>query len=177
MNRSSIQPLAIVALTLSLVANPAAAQIIYSPTSVDAVPTLSGYALLLLALLMVVVAWRRFARHGAGGAALVLVVAAGASGIGGAQLVSDAVAGGGGGNILSFIDSPTGGSVPITDGSLNIFENTSGVPQDIDDVIPPESCPNIDFGPLDGAPQCVPGATVSTGANGMCYVDCRIPVL
>lgn len=156
----------------------ASAQIFYSPTSL-AVPVMGSYALLALCILLLGIALRNGAIRQGGVNGLFSLCLAGAllSGGSGIRLLQHAHAdggnGGGGGAVLGFIDSPAGGSVPISTGALNVFENTSGVPQRIDDVVLPGGCTNPDSGAIDGAPRCNVGDRVPTGSGGMCYTDCR----
>lgn len=156
----------------------ASAQIFYSPTSI-AVPVMGSYALLALCVVLLAIALRSGALRQGGVNGFFLLCLAGAllSGGSGVRLLQHAHAdggnGGGGGAVLGFIDSPVGGSVPISTGALNIFENTSGVPQRIDDVVLPGGCTNPDSGAIDGAPRCDAGDRVPTGTGGMCYTDCR----
>lgn len=159
----------------SLFSLPAAAQIIYSPSPTNAVPTLGSYALIALCigLALVALASLKQRKGPTGGVILILLATSLGSGIAGLKLIEEAHAGGGASAVTGLIDSPTGGMVPITNGSLNIFENTSGVRQRIDDVVLPAGCANPDSGAIDGAPQCRAGGFVSTDVNGMCYADCR----
>lgn len=158
------------------------AQIIYEPAaSGTSIPTLSVSMLIfLVALLSVATKWFGFKRgSGAGKTIGMLVVCAIASGALSIKLIPDVYADysskGQGGTTLGFIDSSTGGSVPINEDSLNIFENTSGTPQRIVDVIV-STCPNTNSGLIDGVVQCSKNSVVSTGEDGLCYTDCRPPI-
>ena len=155
----------------------ASAQIVYSPAS-NQVPVMGSYALLALCVLLLGVALAHGAlRQGRiNGLFLLCLWGALISGGSGVQLLNSARAdggNGGGGAVLGFIDSPSGGSVPISTGSLNIFENTSGLAQRIDGITLPGGCTNPNSGLIDGARQCRVGATISTGGSGLCYTDCR----
>ena len=160
---------------LLLLPNLSWAQILYAPAEPGAaVPTLSATMLVFLVTL-IMAATRIFGvKRGSGGKLLgMLLVCAVASGALSVKLVSDVYAdGNGGGTSIGFLDSPVGGSVPIDEDELNIFENTSGVPQEIIDVIV-NSCPNTDSGLIDGVSRCDIGSVVSTGEDGLCYTDCR----
>lgn len=166
---------AVYACTLGLLAAPASAQIVYSPAA-SSVPTLGTYALLILSVLMVVIALRAGFIRGnrVNTAALLCLSGAIASGFSGVKLLEQAHADGGdSGGVLGFLDSPTGGSVPITSGALNFFENSSGTRVRLDSIGLPLGCSNPNSGSIDGAGQCTVGQTVSTGSNGICYTDCR----
>lgn len=152
------------------------AQIIYVPAASSiSIPTLSASMLIfLVALLLMAVKWFGFKRDsGTGNTIGMLVICAIASGALSIKLISDVYADGGtGGTTLGFIDSPTGGSVPIDEDALNIFENTSGTDQLLVDIIL-NTCPNTDSGLIDGVRQCLKNSVVSTDEDGLCYTDCR----
>ncbi|MEM1140960.1 MAG: hypothetical protein AAGI88_00095 [Pseudomonadota bacterium] len=172
---------ALVILFLSLGATSAQAQLFYSPApSAEGIPLLGGFALLLTSLGLFTVAivkgglWHGRFNSLAG---LCLVVAV-ASGVSGTRVISQAQAdgggsGGGGMSIIGFIDSPTGGLVAISSSALNVFENTSGERQRIEDIVLPEECPDTNSGVIDGTTRCNVGDIVPTGVDGMCYTDCR----
>ena len=126
------------------------------------------------AMLLVATKWFGFKRGSTAGKTLgMLVVCAVASGAFSLKLISDVYADGGpGGTTLGFLDSASGGSVPIDEDALNIFENTSGTVQRIV-AINLTSCPNYDAGTIDGVSRCTQNAVISTGENGLCYTDCR----
>ncbi len=162
-------------IALLILPNSSWAQLIYSPAGSNSIPTLSASMLIfLVALLLIAVKWFGFKRGSNSGRMIgMLVVCAVASGALSIKLISDVYADGGpGGTVVGFIDSPTGGSVPIDESVLNIFENTSGSAQRILDIIV-TTCPDSNFGLIDGAPRCSKGSVVSTGENGLCYTDCR----
>ena len=116
-------------------------QIIYQPSAAaippTAVPTLTTTALLLLVILIILAArWAGFGRNRLMSLfAGMLGVCALASGGLSMKLVSDAWADGGGGTNFAFFSSASGGSTPVNDNVLNIFENTSGVNQRIVSII------------------------------------------
>ncbi|MFK7829639.1 MAG: midcut-by-XrtH protein [Congregibacter sp.] len=164
----------------TLLAHNASAQLVYAPAGATAVPTMGAYALIALSILLAVMAFvkGKFSAQGVNSLFALCVVGALISGTSGMSLMNQAFADGNGGDSgsVKFIDSPTGGSVPITGDVLNIFENTSGVTQRIEALgLPSETCDDLDSGLIDGAPQCGVGDTVSSDSNGMCYVDCRVP--
>lgn len=163
------------ATTLMALPQTAAAQIVYSPSAANGVPTLGNLALLALCIGLGALAMLNVKKNNGALSSFMLLCLVGsiASGTAGLRFISEARAGGGAGALTGFIDSPSGGSVPISGGALNIFENTSGVRQRIDDVILPGGCSNPNSGLIDGAPQCRAGGFVATDVNGMCYADCR----
>ncbi|MEO0438559.1 MAG: midcut-by-XrtH protein [Pseudomonadota bacterium] len=172
---SSVVAVALGALSFT---HPSSAQLFYSPApSAEAIPTMSAMALglLCMALLFAAVKKGKFSKSGV---TMSLFAGAVLSGLLSVQVFEEARADGGsftkgGLAVIGLIDSPVGGSVPITTDRLNVFENTSGVPQGIDEIVLPASCPNRNSGSIDGVTQCFVGTTVPTGASGMCYTDCR----
>ncbi|MEM9397912.1 MAG: midcut-by-XrtH protein [Pseudomonadota bacterium] len=166
------------ALWTLLFVQPISAQLFYSPApSAEPVPTLGTIALGLLCVGLLFAAMKK-GKLGNRGASMSLLAGAVLSGILSVQVFEEARADGGsftkgGLAIIRLIDSPVGGSVPITNDRLNVFENTSGVPQGIDEIVLPSSCPNRSSGAIDGVNQCFVGSTVPTGVSGMCYTDCR----
>lgn len=162
---------------VTLSSTSASAQLFYAPSgSATAIPTMGSYALILLSVLLAATALfkGKFKKQGVNSFVALCMLGTLISGVGGVSMINQANADGDDGDsgTLGLIDSPTGGSVLITNGVLNIFENTSGVPQRIEDIIADAACSTVG-GPIDGAPQCEVGDTVSTGSSGMCYVDCR----
>tara|TARA_R110000823_G_scaffold47903_19_gene122027 strand:- start:20585 stop:21136 length:552 start_codon:yes stop_codon:yes gene_type:complete len=153
-------------------------QIIYQPSAAaippTAVPTLTTTALLLLVILIILAArWAGFGRNRLMSLfAGMLGVCALASGGLSMKLVSDAWADGGGGTNFAFFSSASGGSTPVNDNVLNIFENTSGVNQRIVSIIL-GACPNVNNGSIDGVERCEANGIVTTGEDGLCYTDCR----
>lgn len=154
----------------------ASAQIVYAPGGPgQAVPTLTTTTLLLsIVLLFIAAKFAGFDRAKVSKTAGVLAVCAVASGAFSIKLISDVYADGGG-TSFSFFDSPTGGSVPINNGVLNIFENTAGAELLLVSITL-GACPDSDNGSIEGIEQCEEGDIVSTGEDGLCYTDCRIPV-
>lgn len=164
--------------------NIAWSQIVYAPVPVAseesvavAVPTMTTAALLLMVVLLLAVAkWKGFDRKGALGKVVgVLAVCAIASGMVSVKMVSDAYADGGGGGGTNFgsLDSASGGSVPIVDNVLNIFENNTGVDQRIESITL-GTCPDEDLGLIDGVARCEVDAVIATSEDGLCYTDCRV---
>jgi len=137
-----------------------------------AIPTLSTTAFLLAIVLLIVAAkWAGLNRAKFGNIVGVLAVCIVASGAFTIKLISDSYGGGGGGANYDYLSSADGGSVPIANGVLNIFENTSGRDQRIVSITLDE-CPDNAKGVIEGVSQCVVNAVVSTGENGLCYTDC-----
>ncbi|TXS89348.1 midcut-by-XrtH protein [Parahaliea aestuarii] len=155
-------------------------QIVYAPVAASpaspavAVPTMTTAALLLMIVLLLVAAKRMgFDRRGALGKIVgVLAVCAVASGTVSVKMVSDAYAGGGGGTNFGSFDAAGGGSVPLNNNVLNVFENKTGVDQRIESITL-GSCPNPDKGLIDGVSRCEVDDVISTDENGLCYTDCR----
>lgn len=158
-------------LALLMLPNFAWAQIVYQPAAAGtAIPTLTTTALLLVIVLLVAVA--KFAGFNHGKIVSVLALCAVASGAIGVKIVSDAYADVGGGTNFGFFSSANGGSAPISDGVLNIFENTSGTNQRIISINP-GACPDRANGLVDGVEQCLANKVITTGQDGLCYTDCR----
>ena len=164
-------------LALMALPNISWAQIVYQPANLSpaAIPTLTTATLLMSIILLLVAAkWMGFDRKkNLGKIVGVLGVCAIASGTWSVKLVSDAYADGGGVN-FGFLSSPEGGMVPISNGVLNIFENRSGVSQQLISITL-GACPDTDRGTIDGVVKCAENAVISTGEDGLCYTDCTPP--
>ncbi len=156
--------------------------LIHAPYQMNhiAVPTLSGTMLILLSLLLVAVAFRIGKNKNNSGTPMMLVgglvLGAVLSVTGGVKLISEVNADSGGFAPIP-LSNPSGAEVGMFSGQLNIFENTSGVPQQIVNIILNGTgfafCPNNDSGIIDGVSRCAINSVVPTSMAGLCYIDCR----
>lgn len=155
--------------------------VIVTPGSANAIPSLSGYMLIVLSLLLFVVAFRISKNQRFNGTPMMLITAIGLGSIlsltGGVKLVSDAEADGGNSGVK--VIPPFQGETffrSISSTGLNIVENNSGAVQRIVDIqYDPlnTNCSLRNTPTIQGTPECNVNDIISVGANGLCYVDCR----
>ncbi len=141
--------------------------ITFAPANVDptAVPTLSSYMLIILSVLLFAVAFRVSKQKGAD-KFFVFILSASVlmAGTGGVKLVSDLKA-----SSFFTISPPEGASFSITSGAPNVYENGSGVPQEVTEFTLPEFCqsyPDTVNTPID----CSLGLVLPDGST--CKVNC-----
>ena len=158
--------------------------LVYAPildpaaTAAAPIPTLSETMLIVLSLLLVAIVFRINQKSNSNTLMLVLMGALGTGAIlsatGGLKIITDVNAdGGNSGGIVIPLQSRNGGQVPIAEGQLSIFENTSGRDQRVTEINRPSNRTNADVGLIQGVSRCNVGTVVLTTIQGVCYIDCR----
>jgi hypothetical protein len=143
-----------------------AGSLVYVPTNSQSIPALSNWMLLVLALLIFVAAFR-VTRGKISGTPLSIITALITATVvyaTGTELLSDAHA-----NLTPIVNltNPSGGTVPISGGTLNEYTNTSGIALTISSITLPSFCPEFPHHRLN---EC--SENLSLAPNDSCEIYC-----